>query len=152
MELNPCWESTNCAATQELPSILWNSKIHYRVHKSPPMISIPSQTNPIHPIPSYLRSILILSTHLHLGPPSDLFPSGVSTNNLYAVLFPRSCYMPCPFHPPWRDHSSYVWLGAQVMKILNVHCSPTSRHFISLLSKYSPQHPVLKHFRSMSLP
>jgi hypothetical protein len=28
---------------------------------------------------------------------------------------------------------------------------PTSRHFISLWSKYSPQHPVLKHPQSMFL-
>jgi hypothetical protein len=30
--------------------------------------------------------------------------------------------------------------------------SPISRHFISLLTKYSPQHPVLKHPHSMFLP
>jgi hypothetical protein len=29
MELSPSWEATYCAATQELPSILWNPKVHY---------------------------------------------------------------------------------------------------------------------------
>jgi hypothetical protein len=38
-----------------------------------------------HPVP--LRSIIILSTHLRLGLPSGLFPSGFPTNILYAFLF-----------------------------------------------------------------
>jgi hypothetical protein len=37
----------------------------------------PNQSSPHHPI---LRSILILSTHLRVGLPSGLFPSGFSTN------------------------------------------------------------------------
>jgi hypothetical protein len=54
MELSPSWEAANCVATEELPSILWNPQIHYRVHKTPALIPILSQIDPIPTIPSYL--------------------------------------------------------------------------------------------------
>ena len=40
----------------------------------------------ISPHPTSLRFILMLSSHLRLGLPSGLFPSGFSTNNLYTPL------------------------------------------------------------------
>jgi hypothetical protein len=62
------------------------------------LVPILSQINPIHSIPSYpsIRSILILSTHLRLGLPSCLYPSGLPINIQYAVLFPLRAT--CPAH------------------------------------------------------
>jgi hypothetical protein len=48
----------------------------------------PERSSPYHPIPSRpisLRSILIFSTHLRLGLPSGLFPSGFPINILYRL-------------------------------------------------------------------
>jgi hypothetical protein len=59
-----------------------------------------------HPI--YLRSILILSTHLLLGLPSGLFPSRFPTKILHTFLYPSSCYIPCTCHPTLLHHYDVI--------------------------------------------
>jgi hypothetical protein len=73
MQLSPR-EVANCAATQELPHILWNPKVHCRVHKCPALVSILSQVDPVHNTSSCLRSIFTWSTHLRLCLPGGLLP------------------------------------------------------------------------------
>jgi hypothetical protein len=118
-ELSPSKEAANCAATQELPSILRNPKIHYRVHKSPPLVPILSQVDPVRTISSYLSKInfniahpltthvlvfLVISFLLAFAPISYMHSSSesIETNNhesnqvlLYGKLetkcFQQSC-------------------------------------------------------------
>jgi hypothetical protein len=90
-ELSPSRGAANCAATQELPRMLLNPKVQYRVHKSSALVSILSHINSIHSIPSYLSKI-----H-RLRRPSGLFPSGFPTNILYAFLFSH-IRVTCPAH------------------------------------------------------
>jgi hypothetical protein len=58
MELSSTLEATSCTATQERPSNLWNPTVcYYRITRSPPLVPILSQTNPVHTTSSYLTKI-----------------------------------------------------------------------------------------------
>jgi hypothetical protein len=75
-ELSPSW------ATQELPSISWNPKVQYRVHKSPPLVPILSHINPIHAIPSYLSKIHFNIVH----PPTSWWTILKRTNSVPKLI------------------------------------------------------------------
>ena len=96
MQQSPFWEAKRFSAIQEIPRILWNPKVHYRVYNCPLPAPILSQINPVHaPIPSSWRSTVILSYHLQLVLPSGLFPTGFPTKALYApLLSPRRATCP----------------------------------------------------------
>jgi hypothetical protein len=94
MEHSSSWEANNHSASQEILRLLWNPKVHYRVHKSPPLVPILNQMDLVHNFPNYfLRSRLIFYAHLRLRLPSGLFPSGFSDQNfVYISHLSHACY------------------------------------------------------------
>ena len=57
MVQSPSWEANWFAASQEIPRISRNPKVHYRTHKRPPPVPILGQPNPVHIPTSYLLEI-----------------------------------------------------------------------------------------------
>ena len=64
---SPSWEANWYAASQEIPRISRNPKVHYCTHKHPPPVSILGQPNPVHIPTSHLLEIhpnIIISSSL----------------------------------------------------------------------------------------
>ena len=54
---SPSWEANRFAASQEIPRISRNPKVHYRTHKFPLTVSIVGQPSPVHILTSHLLDI-----------------------------------------------------------------------------------------------
>ena len=115
-------------------------------------LSRASPIQSIYPHPTAWRSILILSTHLRLGFPSGLLPSGFPTKTLYTPS-------PHPYVPHAQPISFFSILSPTQYWVRSTnHLAP--RYAISSIpplprpprSKYSPQHHVLKHPQLPFLP
>jgi hypothetical protein len=77
-------EANRSSASQEISRILWNPKVHYRFHKSPSLVPILSQSNPVHtPLFHLLKIKFNISSHLRLGLPLGHFTSGPPTKTLH---------------------------------------------------------------------
>jgi len=57
MVQSPSWEANWFAASQEIPRISPNPKVHYHTQKNPPPVSILGQPNPVHIPTSHLLEI-----------------------------------------------------------------------------------------------
>ena len=123
MEQSPSWEANRFSASQEIPCILWNPKVHYRIQKCVPPVPILNQLDPVHtPHPTSWRSILILPSHLRLGLPSGFLPSGFPNKTLYTPLL-CPIRAACLAHLIRLDFITRTILGEEYKSLSSSLCS-----------------------------
>ena len=108
------------------------------------------------PHPTSWTSILILSSHLQLGLPSGPFPQ-MSPPKPYIYIYIYIYHLPiratCPTHLIPLYFITRTISGEQYRSLSSSLCSFLhSCYLVPLRSKYSPQHPILKHPQPTFLP
>ena len=110
MEQCPPWEANRFATNQEIPRILWNPKVHYRIHTWPPTFLILSQLDPVH-TPTSLFQKIHLNIILTTTPGLVSFPQVSPPKPCIRLFSLPLCYMPRPSHSSQFYHPKNIGCG-----------------------------------------
>ena len=123
MKQNLSWEANRFSASQKFPRIVWNLKVHYRIHKCPPPVPILNQLDPVHnTISKFLKIQLNIILPSAPGSPKWSLPlSFPHQNPVHASPLPHTRYMLHPSHSSQFYHSTI--LGEEYRSLSSSLCS-----------------------------
>jgi hypothetical protein len=110
MEQSPSREGNHFSASQEIPRILRNPKVHYRIHQCPRPVPTLRPINPVQvPTFQFLMIHLIILTPMSESSKWSLSLRFPHQNPVCASPLPHTCYMPRPSHSSRVDHPNNIW-------------------------------------------
>ena len=127
MEHSPSWEANWFSASQEIPRILWNPKIHYRIHKCLPHICILSQLDLVHGPTSHF-----LKTHLNIILQYTPGSSMLSLSLMFPHQNPVSLNIILPSKPWSSKWALYLRFAPKPWILLSPTRATRSAHLILL--------------------
>ena len=161
MQQSSFWEANRFSASQEIHHILWNPKVHYRIYKCPPHVSILSQLDSVHTHTSHFLNI-----HLNIIVPSkpgspkwSLSFRVPNQNSVYAFPLPDTRYMPRPPNFSRFDHPGNIgWavqiigteIAAKIINPLNAELNPIC-YLLALLGAHPKLHVSRIRVKSLTL-
>ena len=117
MVQSPSWEANWFAASQVIPRISRNPKVHYRTHKRPPPVSILGQPNPVHIPTSHLMEIRPNIIHPSMPKSSQWSPSlrFPPSRPYTSPLLTHTRHMPNPSYSSRFYHPHNIGWGVQII-------------------------------------
>jgi len=128
MVQSPSWEGNRFAASQEIPRISRNPKVHYRTHKRPAPVPILGLLNPVHLATSNLLEIHhnIIHPSTPRSPQWSLSPRFPHQDPIHPLSSPIR--VTCPAHLILLDFITRTILGEQYRscnytEVWNIQCT-----------------------------
>ena len=113
---SPSWEANWFAASQEIPRISRNPKVHYRTHNRPPPVPILGQPNPVHIPTSHLLEIHpnIIHPSMSRSPHWSLSLRFPHQDPIHPLLT-HMHHMPIPSHSSRFYHPHNIGWAVQII-------------------------------------
>lgn len=116
--------------SREISHLLWNSRIHYRANKGPPMVPILSHVTLVYTLQPHVSKINFNIILWCISRSSCLFRSGFPTKFLTHLCSPHTCYISRQSYLPRFDGANSVWWIVRVMEPLIMQIRPLKMFYL----------------------